>query len=169
MNTAAARSSSYDHRVEKEIASLRDLELSVLRERWTEFYPNPAPIHLRREFLIKAIAYQMQVRLFGGLKPETKRKLREIADSLREGKPDSFLTAPKIKPGTKLIRSWKGENHIVTALESGFAWKRKHYDSLSEVARDITGTRWNGLLFFGVKRRTTKRSGARENPRSKDV
>jgi hypothetical protein len=169
MKSAAVQRKSLDHPIEKKITSLRDLELSILRERWAEFYPNPAPIHLRREFLIKAIAYQMQVRLFGGLKPETKRKLREIASSLREGKPDSFLTAPKIKPGTKLIRSWKGENHIVTALESGFAWKRKHYESLSEVARAITGTRWNGLLFFGVKRRMTKQSGARKDPRSKDV
>jgi hypothetical protein len=169
MKSATVQRKSLDHPIEKKITSLRDLELSALRERWAEFYPQPAPVHLRREFLIKAIAYQMQARLFGGLKPETKRKLREIADSLREGKPDSFLTAPKIKPGTKLIRSWKGENHVVTALESGFAWKRKHYESLSEVARAITGTRWNGLLFFGVKRRTTKQSGARKDPRSKDV
>lgn len=142
--------------IEKEIALLRDLLLFALREQWKELYGRPAPMYLRHEFLVKAIAYQLQVRFFGGLKPDTKRKLKEIANSLRDGKPDSFLTAPKIKPGTKLIRSWKGENHIVTALDSGFDWKRKRYESLSEVARAITGTRWNGFLFFGVKRRSVQ-------------
>lgn len=155
--------------LEKEIAALHNFDLSKLRERWRELYGRSAPIHLRREFLVKAVAYQLQVRALGGLKQETRRRLRAIAEALRQGKPDSFLAAPKIKPGTKLIRSWKGENHIVTALESGFAWKRKHYNSLSEIARTITGTRWNGLLFFGVKRRTTKPGDKRTGTPTKNV
>jgi hypothetical protein len=142
--------------IETEIANLRTLGIAQLKERWQKLFKNPAPKYFRREFLIRAIAYQLQVETFGGLSAETKRKLRQIAEALREGTEPAPTSAPRIKPGTKLIRSWKGETHIVTALDQGFEWKRKRYESLSEVARAITGTRWNGLLFFGVKRRPAK-------------
>lgn len=142
--------------IEKEIATLRTLSIGALKERWRELFKNPAPKYFRREFLIRAIAYQLQVDRFGGLSPETKRRLRQIAEALREGAEPALTSVPRIKPATKLIRSWKGETHIVTALDQGYEWKRKRYESLSEVARAITGTRWNGLLFFGVKRRPAK-------------
>jgi hypothetical protein len=142
--------------IEKEIATLRTISIAALKERWQKLFKNSAPKYFRREFLIRAIAYQLQVEMFGGLSSETKRKLRQIAEALRDGAEPALASAPRIKPGTKLIRSWKGETHIVTALDQGFEWKRKRYESLSEVARAITGTRWNGLLFFGVKRRPAK-------------
>lgn len=142
--------------IETEIASLRKLGIVELKERWQKLFKNPAPKYFRREFLIRAVAYQLQVEAFGGLSAETKRKLRQIAEALRDGTEPTLTSAPRIKPGTKFIRSWKDETHIVTALDQGFEWKRKRYGSLSEVACAITGTRWNGLLFFGVKRRPAK-------------
>jgi hypothetical protein len=150
--------------IEGEIAKLRSLAIAELKQRWLQLYKNPAPKYFRREFLIRAIAYQLQVETFGGLSAETKRKLRQIAEALREGTEPALTAAPRIKPGTKLIRSWKGETHIVTALDQGFEWKRRRYESLSEVARAITGTRWNGLLFFGVKRRPAKPLRPRKKP-----
>ena len=142
--------------IETEIASLRKLGIVELKERWQKLFKNPAPKYFRREFLIRAVAYQLQVEAFGGLSTKTKRKLRQIAEALRDGTEPTLASGPRIKPGTKLIRSWKNETHIVTALDHGFEWKRKRYGSLSEVAGAITGTRWNGLLFFGVKRRPAK-------------
>ncbi|MCC6947024.1 MAG: DUF2924 domain-containing protein [Bradyrhizobiaceae bacterium] len=139
--------------LEDEIARLRDLELSELRRRWEKHYRTPAPKTFRREFLIRAVAYQMQVEVYGGLKPATRRRLRQIAEALREGREEAISTAPRIKPGTALVRSWRNETHTVMVLEEGFAWKGKRYRSLSQVARAITGTQWNGLVFFGIKPR----------------
>lgn len=139
--------------LEDEIARLRDLDLQELRKRWKAHYGTPAPKTLRRDFLARAIAYQMQVEIFGGLKPATRRRLREIAEALRDGRGEGIFSAPRIKPGTILVRVWRNETYTVTALEEGFAWKRRRYRSLSMIARAITGTQWNGLLFFGVKPR----------------
>jgi hypothetical protein len=139
--------------LEDEIARLRDLDLPELRKRWQKHYGTPAPKTLRREFLARAVAYQMQVEVYGGLKPSKRRRLRQIAEALREGREEAIFTAPRIKPGTTLIRSWGNETHTVMALEEGFAWKGKRYRSLSMIARTITGTNWNGLVFFGVKPR----------------
>src|SRR5581483_8229163 len=108
--------------IETEIAALRTLGIAALKERWQELFRNPAPKYFRREFLIRAIAYQLQVETFGGLSPETKRRLRQIAEALRDGTEPALGFAPRMKPGTKLIRSWKGETHIVTALDQGFEW-----------------------------------------------
>lgn len=140
--------------LEDEIARLRDLDLSELRDKWRKHYKTEPSKSFRRDFLVRAVAYQMQVEVYGGLKPSTLRRLKKIAEALREGKAEAIFTAPKIKPGTLLVRSWRDENHTVMALEQGFAWKGKRYKSLSEVARAITGTQWNGLVFFGVKPRS---------------
>jgi hypothetical protein len=134
-----------------EIERLADLDLAGLRQRWRELYGTPAPKFFRRNFLIRAVAYQMQVEVFGGLKPATKRKLRQIVEAIRNGHDDALLASPRIKPGTRLMRAWQGKTHTVTVLEDGFEWQGSRMGSLSEIARAITGTRWNGLVFFGVK------------------
>src|SRR5918994_1302197 len=138
--------------VEAEIVLLGGLSLEALRERWHALYGNPAPRSLRRDFLIRAVAYQLQVKAFGGLSAATKRKLREIATAAREGRFDAAIVAPRVKPGTRLIRVWRGETHSVLVLEDGFEWKGTRYRSLSLIAKTITGTNWNGWTFFGVKR-----------------
>jgi hypothetical protein len=134
-----------------EIERLADLDLAGLRQRWRELYRTPAPKFFRRNFLIRAVAYQMQVQMFGGLKPATKRRLRQIVEAIRNGNEEAILSRPRIKPGTRLIRVWQGKTHTVTALEDGFEWQGSRFGSLSEIARAITGTRWNGLVFFGIK------------------
>jgi hypothetical protein len=93
---------------------------------------------------MRAVAYQIQVKAFGGLSAATKHKLREIAAAAREGRFDASIVAPRVKPGTRLIRVWQGETHAVLVLEDGFEWKGTRYRSLSLVAKTITGTNWNG-------------------------
>jgi DUF2924 family protein len=138
--------------LEAEIARLPDLGLVELRARWKELYGRPAPKFFRRKLLVRGVAYQMQVEVYGGLSPETKRLLRGIAEAVRQGTFDAAaVVAPRIKPGTKLVRSWKDNVHTVLALEDGFEWKGARYRSLSTIAKLITGTNWNGWTFFGLK------------------
>jgi Protein of unknown function (DUF2924) len=143
--------------LEAEIASLPDLGLGGLRQRWLELYRTPAPKFFRRGLLVRAVAYQMQVKVYGGLSPATKRRLREIAEAVRNGNEDTLFSAPRIKPGTQLLRVWQDETHRVTVLPGGFEWKGAKYGSISAIAREITGTNWNGYAFFGLKRRSREK------------
>jgi hypothetical protein len=135
-----------------EIARLRDLDLPSLREHWERSHGSPAPKTVRRSMLIRSLGYLFQAEALGGLKPSTKRQLRQFLDATRAGTemPPSGL---RIKAGTKLIRMWQDKTHTVTVTADGFEWRGSRYRSLSEIARLITGTRWNGLVFFGVKPR----------------
>src|SRR6266571_4617595 len=155
-----ARRSVEPETLEAEIGRLPDLGLSELRARWKQLYGRPAPKFFRRKFLVRAIAHQMQVEAYGGLSSATKRRLREIAEAARNG---TFAAedalAPRIKPGTKLIRSWKDEVHTVLVVEDGFEWKAARYGSLSTIAKLITGTNWNGRTFFVLKGSAPRNNG----------
>lgn len=144
--------------LEAEIARLPDLGLAELRDRWRVLYGRPAPKFFRRKLLVRAVAYQMQVKMFGGLSEATKRRLREIAAAAHHGTFDPVMTEPRIKPGTKLIRTWKKVTHEVMVLNDGFAWNGVRHGSLSTIAKTITGTSWNGWTFFGLKRPVARRT-----------
>jgi Protein of unknown function (DUF2924) len=131
---------------------LGDLGLVELRTKWQDLYGRPAPRFFRRKLLVRGLAYQMQVQVHGGLSEDLKRRLREIAAAAREGTFDAAHLAPRIKPGTKLIRTWKKATHEVLAIEHGFVWRGQRYTSLSTIAKTITGTSWNGWRFFGLNR-----------------
>lgn len=145
-----------------EIASLSKLSIDQLRERWKAMFGKAPSRDIGRSFLTRAIAYHLQEKAFGGLKPSTRRLLAEFADG---GANRSAVAAPpsrSVQPGAMLVREWRGLSHQVGVLEKGFSFRGKHYRSLSEVAREITGTRWSGPLFFGLKRsREESRDGAR--------
>lgn len=138
--------------LEAEIARLSDLGLAELRARWNDLYGRPAPKFFRRKFLVRAVAYQMQVKAYGGLSDATKRRLREIAAAARDGTFEAADLERRIKSGTKLIRTWKKSTHEVMVLDDGFAWNGERYTSLSTIAKTITGTSWNGWRFFGINR-----------------
>ena len=137
--------------LEEEIDRLPALPLEELRTRWRRLFGNPAPKTLRRTFLARAIAYRMQVDLYGGLSAGTRARLREIAEAIRSGKPNAGLRKP-ITPGTQLIRQWRDKTHTVVALSDGFEWNGRVFKSLSSIAKEITGTSWNGYTFFGIER-----------------
>ena len=98
--------------MENEIAALTDLNLGELRARWSALTGQPAPKSFRTKFLARAVAYQMQVKALGGLPDAAKARLREIAAAASDGTFDAATAGPRIKPGTKLVRTWHGETHM---------------------------------------------------------
>src|SRR5258707_4608275 len=161
-----------DAALEAEIGRLPELSLLELRHRWRTLFGHPAPKSLRRNFLARAVAYQMQVEAYGGLSVAAKRRLREIAKAVRNGDASAIPGSSRIKPGTQMIRQWQSTTHTVTALAEGFEWNGRTYKSLSAVANAITGTNWNGFAFFGIKRAPSgnknasgpRRTSSRANP-----
>ena len=161
-----------DVALETEIGRLPNLSLFELRNRWKTLFGHPAPKSLRRTFLARAVAYQMQVEAYGGLSVATKRRLREIANAVRNGDANAIPGSSRIKQGTQMIRQWQNTTHTVTALAEGFEWNGRTYKSLSAVANAITGTNWNGFAFFGIKRAPSgnknasgpRRTNTRANP-----
>src|SRR5437588_163853 len=148
MRVSAVRDTSA---LENDIAALPGLDLKALRARWLALYGLSAAKSFRRKFLARALAYQMQVDAYGGLSASTKHRLRDIAAAASAGTFDTAMIGRRIKPGTKLVRTWHGETHTVIALEDGFSWNGEQYGSLSVIAKTITGTNWNGWKFFGLK------------------
>ncbi len=99
---------------------------------------------------IRAVAYRMQVKRYGGLKPAVRRQLRKVADG-GSARAAANVKSAGIAPGMRLIREWNGSSHVVEAVDGGFVWNGARYGSLSAVARAITGARWSGPRFFGLE------------------
>jgi hypothetical protein len=142
--------------VEDEIAHLRGLDLKGLRSRWQTVFQRSAPAHLTRYLLFAVIAYRIQVDRYGDLDHAT-RQVLERTDS-REARPAmsarlaSFdQKRTELTPGTVLVREWDRQSQRVMVMADGFAWNGQTYDSLSKVAFAITGTKWNGPRFFGLR------------------
>jgi hypothetical protein len=154
------RGTIIDAALETEIGRLPALSLLELRNHWKTLFGHPAPKSLRRSFLARAVAYQMQVEAYGGLSVATKRRLWEIATAVRNGDANAVPGRVRIKPGTQMIRQWQNTTHTVTALAEGFEWNGGNYKSLSAIANAITGTNWNGFAFFGIKRAPSSNKNA---------
>ena len=150
------KESSKSERDPKKLASqldqLRQLNPEELRGQWQTLFGADPPPKLRSSLLVQAIAYRLQEKALGGLKPATLRLLERIADDAAAGRQVS--TTPekiRVSTGTVLIREWHGTKHQVTVLKDGFLYRAKRFGSLSRIARAITGSRWSGPLFFGLK------------------
>jgi Protein of unknown function (DUF2924) len=133
------------------LARLPELGLGELRQQWRALYKTDASPHLSRELLLRAVAYRMQEVALGGLRPERQRQLRQFAQQVKENGVGRIRSRPELKPGTRLVREWRGRTYQVLVLDDGFSWQGTHYRSLSALARKITGTAWSGPLFFGLK------------------
>jgi len=101
--------------------------------------------------MIPILAYRIQEQAYGGLKPSTAKRLRASAERLEVNPSAVLVDLPGIRPGTRLLREWRGKMHTITAADNGFEYRGKRFASLSQIARVITGTRWSGPLFFGLK------------------
>jgi hypothetical protein len=134
-----------------EIAGLSKARIMNLRERWKDLYGTQPSGGLGRSFLIRAIAYRLQEQACGGLKPSTRRLLARVVEEAAGGSSPKRPPVRKAETGTILFREWQGSAHRVTVLGDGVSFNGKHYRSLSEVAREITGSRWSGPRFFGLR------------------
>ena len=134
-----------------EIAGLSKLGIDELRERWKVMYGRAPSRDIGRSFLTRAIAYRLQEQAYGGLKPSTRRLLARVVEETATGSSPKKLQIRKAQSGTILIREWQGNAHRVTMLDDGVSFNGKRYGSLSEVAREITGSRWSGPRFFGLR------------------
>jgi hypothetical protein len=135
----------------EEVAGLPALGPERLKERWRTLYGTEPPPRISEDLLRRAIAYRLQERALGGLKLSTRRLLQRVAADVRPRRSTSTPPARRLRPGAVLIREWRGTSHQVTVLEDGVLFRGKRHRSLSEVARKITGNRWSGPLFFGLK------------------
>ncbi len=141
-----------DASMEEQLTQLRTLPRRQLLEMWQKHYQRNAPSGIRRELLIPFLAYRMQERAYGGLSSSALSELRRIARSLEKSPGSTRLTLKrKMKVGTRLLRGWRGQTHEVIAKQSGYEYRGVGFRSLSEIARKITGTRWSGPAFFGLK------------------
>ena len=132
------------------VTSLAQLTPQELRTLWLQWFDCPPPAKIRRELLMRGLAYRMQERAAGGLTMATRTTLREIAKRVKSNSVTGVIAPPRLTPGTQVIREWGNERHQVTVEVAGFVYRGQRYRSLSEIARRITGTRWSGPLFFGV-------------------
>jgi len=131
--------------------SLGSLPIKELKQQWRSLYSSEPPHRISRELLTRAVAYRIQEQAFGGLKPSTRRLLERLASDARCGRSLKLAPAAPASAGTVLMRDWQGTTHEVKVLDRGVLYKRMRYRSLSEVARLITGSRWSGPLFFGLR------------------
>jgi Protein of unknown function (DUF2924) len=131
-----------------QIGALKSMPVTALKGRWRELFDTEAPPYNRR-FLESRLAYRIQELAFGGLKPETVERLAALAEGLGQKAARSAQDRPIA--GTRLIRDWQGVEHSVTVRDDGYDYRGRPYKSLSAIARLITGTRWNGWVFFGLK------------------
>jgi Protein of unknown function (DUF2924) len=142
--------------VEIEIAHLRGLDLGGLRARWQGVFQRQAPAHLTRHLLFAVIAYRIQADRFGDLDHETKQVLdrtigKEAGPTMSARLASVDQKRTELTPGTVLVREWDRRSQRVMVMADGFAWNGQTYDSLSKVAFAITGTKWNGPRFFGLR------------------
>jgi hypothetical protein len=133
-----------------QVAALLKKPTPELKQMWRELFDREPP-GFSRNYLISRLSYRLQELHFGGLKPATRAKLDALAHALDpKAARKRVVNGPVV--GTQLIREWRGVEHKVTVLADGFEWEGRRYKSLSAVARSISGTRWNGWAFFGMKR-----------------
>jgi hypothetical protein len=136
------------------LAALKAMSVNELKAEWQALYDAPAPNN-SRNFLEGRLAYRIQELTYGGPDKQTRRLLDLLADEVDGTLTRKAQIADPRNPvvGTKLIREWDGVAHTVTVLREGFDWDGRRFKSLSAVARAITGTRWNGYRFFGLRER----------------
>jgi len=134
------------------LAALKTTPMPDLKKQWRDLFETEPPPY-NRTFLETRLAYRIQELAYGGLKPQTRARLAALAEQLDEGKAKRRQRRGDDRPvaGTQLIREWQGVEHVVTVVADGFEHEGRRYRSLSSVARAITGTQWNGPLFFGLR------------------
>lgn len=160
--------------VEREIAALDTLDTKALQQKWSALFERDPPSRIRAGLLRLGIAYRLQEKAFGGLKPKTIRHLQRLAAELRAARATaetqvdaemsirpSVVQTLTLAPGTRLMREWNGTTEVVDVVADGLVWRGTTYRTLSAVAVAITGTKWSGPKFFGLTPPKPRLRGAR--------
>ncbi len=143
----------------QELTGLRQMSRATLRELWRRNYGQPPPCALSREFLLLELAWRQQAHEQGGLSVRAQRRLKAL--QTKSALHASLAGRParlRYQPGTVLTKAWQGRRYQVIVQEQGFLYDGQRYQSLSEIARQITGTRWNGPAFFGLRALSTRQT-----------
>lgn len=141
----------------RQLAVLPTLTLEQLKEKWLDLYGCEAPGY-KKQFMIRRLAYRIQELFYGGLSEQSKKYLHEAAEKdplakVKSKVPDERKTSESILKGTRFVRVWNDQRYEVITTENGFEYDNRIFTSLSAIAREITGTHWNGKLFFGLSGR----------------
>ncbi|HLX14185.1 MAG TPA: DUF2924 domain-containing protein [Bradyrhizobium sp.] len=145
-----------DPAVEGELDLLPTAPIADLRKRYRELFRTEPPKAFGPDLLRRSIAHRIQEKAYGGLSGSTRRLLDQLVKAAKT-KPTGRLELPRrIKPGSELVRTWKGRSYRVVVMADGFAHDGRNYASLSEIASEITGTKWNGPRFFGLRSASNK-------------
>jgi hypothetical protein len=140
--------------IRQQLESLPKTDKTSLRRLWSQLFQKQPVPGMRPELMVRVLAHRLQEQEFGGLATSSSRRLHQLADAFAANPSTAIVaTRPTIKPGTRLVRQWKDKVHVVEARTNGYEYKGTRYESLSEIARLITGTRWSGPLFFGLQKK----------------
>jgi hypothetical protein len=154
-----------DPEVEAELERLPKMPIVDLRNRYRELFRAEPPKAFGPDLLRRSIAHRIQEKAYGGLSREHQRLLDQLVKTA-QAKPNGRIELPRrIKPGSEVVRTWNRKTYRVVVMEKGFAWEGQTYSSLSEIAFAITGTKWNGPRFFGLRSST---SGREKDPEAND-
>lgn len=139
--------------IARQIDDMQSMSFAELKQLWRDYFQTEPPPY-KRGFMLKALAYRIQELTYGGLPTATANRLQDLVAEA-DGKEIKKKTLPVKLPvaGTRLVREWKGERYEVTILSDGFEFCGRKWGSLSTIAQRITGTHWNGLVFFGLRRK----------------
>ena len=151
MTSVLQHKGTVDLAVEAELGRLPATPIADLRKRYRELFGAEPPKAFGPDLLRRSIAHRIQEKAYGGLTPPIRRLLDQLIKATMD-KPNGRLTLPRrIKPGSEIVRTWNRRTYRVMVLESGFAYDGRIFASLAEIASLITGTKWNGPRFFGLR------------------
>ena len=159
-STVSTRTVSGSADFAAELDALHQMGLPELRTAWLRHHRGPRPRRLSRDLIIRGIAYALQERRHGGLSKSTLRHLARLRSDAARADGPRPTRSKTMKPGSKLIRDWRGVTHTVLVLENGYEWNGETFNSLSQIARAITGAHWSGPRFFGLAERSAPPTAA---------
>jgi Protein of unknown function (DUF2924) len=139
--------------VAEALVRLSELTVFELRGQWRRLHRMPPPMRLSRELLTRGITYKLQEKAYGGLSMATTQKLEQAAADPTSRSATKPAPPISLRPGTRLVREWRGATHTVLIHADGIEWRGERYSSLSAVVRKITGAHWSGPRFFGLRSR----------------
>lgn len=141
--------------ITQRLGTLPGLSKTALLDLWRELFNVSPPPQLRRQLMIPILAYRLQEQALGPLSAKTRGRLRELVRVFENNSKGAISSIPSLKPGTRLVRQWRDQVHLVNVEASAYEYQGVRYQSLSEIACLITGTHWSGPLFFGLKNQPT--------------